>query len=72
MALVLTDENKDKITSYEALWNTIRDLIRSITNNLDNYAEKHMKIDFNLDDDLPQVPNMTLYVGPLSHESSRL
>ena len=53
MALVPTDENKDKITSYEALWNTIRDLIRSITNNLDNYAEKHMKIDFNLDDDLP-------------------
>ena len=50
----------------------MRDLIRSITNNLDNYAEKHMKIDFNLDNDLPQVPNMTLYVGPLSHESSRL
>ena len=30
-----------------------KDLIRSITNNSDNYDEKYMKIKFNSDDDLP-------------------
>ena len=30
-----------------------KDLIRSITNNPDNYDEKYMKIKFNSDDDLP-------------------
>ena len=31
----------------------IRDLIRSITKNLDDYDEKYMKIKFNSDDKLP-------------------
>ena len=30
-----------------------KDLIRSITNNSENYDEKYMKIKFNSDDDLP-------------------
>ena len=30
-----------------------KDLIRSITNNSDDYDEKYMKIKFNSDDDLP-------------------
>ena len=30
---VPTDESKDTLKTYEELWNKIRDLIRSITNN---------------------------------------
>ena len=38
---------------YEKLWNKNRDIIRSITNDWDNYDKKNMKIKFNSDDDLP-------------------
>ena len=49
------------------MWSKIRNLIRSITNNLDDYNEKYMKIKFNSDDDLPlnkmlKINNMTLVV----------
>ena len=39
LTLVLTNENKEKIKNYEELWIKIRDLIRSITKNLDDYSE---------------------------------
>ena len=38
---------------YGKLWNKNRDIIRSITNDWDNYDKKNMKIKFNSDDDLP-------------------
>ena len=47
MALVPTNESKEKNCKYEELGSKIRDLIRSITKNSDNYNEKHMKIKFN-------------------------
>ena len=53
MALVPTNENKDKLKKYEELWNKIRDLIISVTNNTGDYNEKNMKIKFNLNDNLP-------------------
>ena len=53
LTLVPTKQSKDTLKRYEELWNKIRDIIRSITNNLDNYDDKYMKIKFNLDDDLP-------------------
>ena len=40
------------IQTYEELSNKIRDLIRLITKNSDDYGEKCMKIKFNSDDDL--------------------
>ena len=43
--LVPTNENKERIKT--------RDLIRSITKNLDDYDEKYMKIKFNFDNELP-------------------
>ena len=46
LTLVPTNENKDKIKKYEELWSKIRDLIRSMTKNSDDYNEKHMKIKF--------------------------
>ena len=39
-----TNESKEKIKKYEALWCKIRDLIGSITINWDNYGEMYMKI----------------------------
>ena len=55
MKLVSTDESKDILKKYEELWTKIRDQIGPITNNLDNYNEKYMKIKFNSDNDLPLI-----------------
>ena len=52
LTLVPTDESKEKIWKYEEMWSKIRDLIRSITKNSDDYEEKYMKIKFNSDDGL--------------------
>ena len=52
MTLVPTNESKEKILKYEELWSKIRDLIRSITQNSDDYDEKYMKMKFNSDDEL--------------------
>ena len=38
---------------YGELWSKIKDLIRSITENSEDYDEKYMKIKFNSDDKLP-------------------
>ena len=50
--LVPTNESKGKIKKQEELWIKIRDLIRSLTKNSDDYDEKYMKIKFNSDDEL--------------------
>ena len=50
---VLTDESKNTIKMYEERWNTIRDIIRSITNNWEKYEKKYMKIKFNSNDNWP-------------------
>ena len=42
-----------KKSKNEKLWIKIRDLIRSITKKSDVYDEKHMKIKFNSDNELP-------------------
>ena len=52
---------------YEELWIKIRDLIRSITKNLDNYDEKYIKTKFDLDDEFSlnktvEIPIMTIVV----------
>ena len=52
LKLVTTNENKEMIQTYEELSNKIRDLIRLITKNSDDYGEECMKIKFNSDDDL--------------------
>ena len=38
---------------YGELWSNIKDLIRSITENSEDYDEKYMKIKFNSDNKLP-------------------
>ena len=52
LTLVPTNESKEKIKKYEELWIKIRDLIRSITKDLDDYGEKYMKMKFNIDDEI--------------------
>ena len=65
LTLVPTNECKEKIKKYEKLWIKIRDLIRKITKNSDDYDEKYMKIKFNSDDELPlnkttKIPSMII------------
>ena len=52
LTLVSTNESEEKIKKYEELWSKIRDLIRSITKNSDDYDEEYMKIKFNSNDEL--------------------
>ena len=67
LALVPTNESKEKAKKYEELWIKIRDLIRSITKNADDYDEKHMKNKFDSDGNLPsnktiEIPIVTIVV----------
>ena len=50
LTLVSTNESKGKIKKHEELWSKIRDLIRILTKNSDDYDEKYVKIKFNSDD----------------------
>ena len=47
LTLVSTNESKEKNKKYEEQWIKIRDLIRSITKNSDDYNENYKKIKFN-------------------------
>ena len=65
MALVPTNESKEKILKYEELLSKIRDLMRSVSKILDHYDKNYMKIKFDLDDDLLlnktlEIPNVTI------------
>ena len=76
LMLVPTNENNEKIKKYEELWIKIRDLIRSITRNLDDYDEKYMKIKFDLDDNLHlnetiEIPVVTIVVRAVFHENNK-
>ena len=76
LTLVPTNESKEKIKKYEELWSKIRDLIRSITKNSDDYDEKYMKIKFNSDDELPlnkmiEIPSMIIVVRAVFHENNK-
>ena len=57
-------------------WNKIRDLIRSITKNSDDYDEKQMKIKFNSDDELllnkmTEIPTMTIVGTTVFYKSNK-
>ena len=53
LILVFTNEKKNALKKHEELWNKMRDIIRSKTNNSDDYYEKYMKIEFSSNDNLP-------------------
>ena len=52
MTLVPTDESKYILEKQEELWNKIKDLIRSKTNNSNDYNEKYATNKYNSDDDI--------------------
>ena len=67
---------KNKKKKFEELWIKIRDLIRSITKNSDDYDEKYMKIKLNTDVELPlnktiEIPTMTIVVRAVFHENNK-
>ena len=53
LTLVPSNESKEKLKNKKNFGLQIRDLIRSITKNLDHYEKKYMKIKFDSDDELP-------------------
>ena len=67
---------KKKFKKYEELWSKIRDLIRSVTQNSDDYDEKYMKTKFYSDDELPlnktiKIPTIAIVVRPAFHENNK-
>ena len=76
LTLVPTNKSKEKIKKYEELWIKIRELIRSITKNLDDYDEKHMEIKFDSDDNLSlnktiQILIVTIVIRAVFLENNR-
>ena len=58
------------------MFSYIRDLIRSITKNLDNYDEKYMQVKFNSDSELPLsetivIPNMAIVARVVFEENNK-
>ena len=58
LTLIPTNESKSILENYEELWTKIKSLIESITNNLDYYDKKYIKIEFNSDDNLLLTENV--------------
>ena len=61
---------------YGKLWCKVKDLIRSVTKNSDNYDKKYMKIKFDSDNNLPlnktiEIPIMTIVVRAVFHENNK-
>ena len=44
---------KKNLKNYEEIWNKIGDLIGLVTKKSHDFDEKHIKIKFDLNDDLP-------------------
>ena len=74
LTLFSTNESKEK--KYEELWSKMRDLVRLITKNSDDYDEKDMKIKFNSDDELPlnktiEICTMIIVVRAVFHKNNK-
>ena len=76
LTLVPTNESEQKIKKYEKLRSKIRDLIRWMAKNSDDYDQNYMKIKFNSDDELPlnktvEIPTMTIVVRSIFLENNK-
>ena len=68
-------KGKVRLKTYKELCEKIRDLVRSISNNSDDYDQKYMKIKFNSDDDLPsqkilELCEIIIVLRSVFHEDS--
>ena len=76
LMLVPTNESKEIIKEYEELWNKIRNLIRSIIKNSDDYDKIYTKIKFNSDANLTinkaiENLSMIIVVRAICHENNK-
>ena len=76
LMLVSTNESREKIKRYEELLSKIRDLIKLIAKNSDDYDETYIKIKFNSDDELPlnkmiKSPSMIIVATAVFHENNK-
>ena len=76
LTLVPANESNEKIKRYEELWSKIRDLIRSVTENSDDYDEKYIKTKFNSDDELflnktIEIPRIAIVIRSIFIENSK-
>ena len=76
LTLFPTYDGKEKIKKYEELWIKIRDLIRSITKNLDDYDKRYVKLKLDSDDELSLnktvgIPIMTIVVRGVFLENNK-
>ena len=76
LTLVRTNESKQKTKKNEEMWSKIRDLIRSVTKNSEDYEydEKYIKIKFDSDVELPpnktrEIPNIAIVVRAIFLEN---
>ena len=77
MTLFPTDDSRDTPKKDEELWSKRRYLVKSITNNSDNYEKKYMKIKFKTNDDLSlkkllKLWNMIIVVRFDCHEGKKI
>ena len=76
LMLFPTNGCKEKYKNYGKLWIKIRDLIRLITKNSDDYDQKCMKIKFNSDNELTlnkmiKIPSIIIVVRAVLHENNK-
>ena len=76
MTLVSTNKSKEIAKNYEELRNKIRDLIRLITKNWDDFGGTYMKIKIISDDDIPlnkmiEIPSIIIVVRAIFQENSK-
>ena len=76
MKKLIKIREKRKNKKYEEFWSKVRDLIRSITKNSDDYNENYMKVKVNSDGDLPlnktiETYDATIIVWAVFHEKNK-
>ena len=76
MTIFPANESKEIIKKYEKFWSKIRDLIRSISKNSDDYVQKYTKIKFDSDEDLSpnkkmEIHNAIIVVRTVFHENNK-
>ena len=72
LTLVPTDKSKDTLKKYEELWTKIRYLIRSTSNDSDNYDKDYMKTKFNSEiKKILELYNVVIVVRSVFHEGNK-
>ena len=72
-----TDENKELLKEYNAVFNRIRDKIKKVSSGECDYKKDSLKIKFNSDDNLPlnkqfKFHNMTIITRSVFEEDGKL